>query len=179
MAVELAGAKMIAPFYGNSLYVWASVLATTLGGLAAGYYIGGKLSERPVTRVTLNKIVAASAIIVALMPLIGPIIMEFTLSLSLKPGIIFSSLLLLTPPLICFGMVSPVIINLLSTDNRLAGRASGTIYAISTLGGILFTFLMGFYMIPFLGIRFSLFFTAIALAVFPILFLITVKRNVE
>ena len=46
MAVELAGAKMIAPFYGTSLYVWASVLAVTLGGLTTGYFIGGWATYR-------------------------------------------------------------------------------------------------------------------------------------
>ncbi len=46
MAIELAGAKMIAPFFGTSLYVWASVLAVTLGGLAAGYFAGGWATYR-------------------------------------------------------------------------------------------------------------------------------------
>lgn len=41
MAIELAGAKMIAPFFGTSLYVWASALAVTLGGLTTGYFAGG------------------------------------------------------------------------------------------------------------------------------------------
>ncbi|MBK6986726.1 MAG: hypothetical protein IPH32_19195 [Bacteroidetes bacterium] len=34
MATELLGAKMLAPYFGSSLYVWATVLAITLGGLA-------------------------------------------------------------------------------------------------------------------------------------------------
>ena len=46
MAVELLGAKMMAPFFGSSLYVWASILGVTLGGLAIGYFSGGFLSEK-------------------------------------------------------------------------------------------------------------------------------------
>ena len=46
MAIELAGAKMVAPFYGTSLYVWASVLAVTLGGLTTGYFLGGWTTYR-------------------------------------------------------------------------------------------------------------------------------------
>ena len=38
MATELFGAKMLAPFFGSSLYVWATVLAMTLGGLAAAVH---------------------------------------------------------------------------------------------------------------------------------------------
>ena len=41
MAIELLGAKMLAIYYGNSLYVWTSVLSITLAGLAAGYFAGG------------------------------------------------------------------------------------------------------------------------------------------
>ena len=46
MAAELLGAKMLAPYFGSSLYVWATVLAITLGGLAAGYFMGGILSYK-------------------------------------------------------------------------------------------------------------------------------------
>ena len=49
MAAELLGAKMLAPYFGSSLYVWASVLAITLGGLAVGYYVGGILSYKSKT----------------------------------------------------------------------------------------------------------------------------------
>lgn len=46
MMVELAGAKMLAPWFGTSLYVWSAVLGVTLGGLMLGYYAGGILSRR-------------------------------------------------------------------------------------------------------------------------------------
>ena len=46
MAVELMGAKLVAPFYGGSLYVWTAVLAITLLGLTLGYYIGGQLAKK-------------------------------------------------------------------------------------------------------------------------------------
>ncbi len=43
MAVELVGAKLLAPYFGTSLYVWAAALGTTLGGLTLGYFFGGRL----------------------------------------------------------------------------------------------------------------------------------------
>jgi len=45
MAVELMGAKLVAPFYGNSLYVWTAVLTITVLGLTLGYYTGGRLEQ--------------------------------------------------------------------------------------------------------------------------------------
>ncbi len=46
MITELLGAKIIAPFYGASLYVWSSVLGVTLFSLATGYYLGGIISTK-------------------------------------------------------------------------------------------------------------------------------------
>ena len=46
MAVELMGAKLVAPFYGNSLYVWTAVLTITVLGLTLGYYTGGRPKQR-------------------------------------------------------------------------------------------------------------------------------------
>lgn len=179
MAIELLGAKMIAPYYGNSLYVWTAVLATTLGGLALGYYFGGIMSEKYPTQKALYTVIAISASVVAFLPILGPWIMNATLNLELRLGITISAFFMLTPPLLCFGMVSPMIINLLSTDVELVGKSAGTIYAVSTLGGIIATFLMGFYMIPYVGIRMSTFITASALAIWPVVYMATNKSSAQ
>ena len=172
MAIELIGAKIIAPYYGNSLYVWTAVLATTLGGLATGYFSGGLISGKWNKMKTIYFILFISALIVALIPVSAPTVMEATLGLELKSGITLSCLFILTPPLICFGMVSPVIISYLSTELSLVGRAAGTVYGISTIGGILFTFLMGIYLIPNAGLKISTWLTAIVLGLFPVIYFI-------
>lgn len=172
MAVELISAKMIAPYYGQSLYVWATVIAVTLGGLATGYFWGGNLSEKHPTEKAMFTVYLISAIVTGLMPITGKLIMSATLGLGLKTGIVISCIVFILPPLTCFGMISPMIIRLVSTDVTTVGRSAGTVYSISTLGGIIVTFLMGFYLIPFQGLRFSAYATAIALAIFPIIFFI-------
>ena len=91
MAVELVGGKLIAPYYGNSVYVWAAVLATTLGGLTLGYYAGGRLSLKRPTVNVLMKIVSVSAILVFLMPTVSGAVMSATLIIEdLRTGIILS-----------------------------------------------------------------------------------------
>src|ERR1039458_10759485 len=69
MAAELLGAKMLAPYFGTSLYVWSAVLAVTLGGLAMGYFAGGIFSEKKNTERNLYYILLASAIFLIAMPL--------------------------------------------------------------------------------------------------------------
>lgn len=170
MAVELISAKMIAPYYGQSLYVWATVIAITLGGLTTGYFLGGIISEKSPYPDTMFKVYFLSALLTGSMPILGKIIMTATLGLGLKVGIIISALVFLFPPLACFGMISPMIIRLVSTDIKRVGKSAGTVYAISTLGGIIATFSMGFYLIPFQGLKFSSYATAIALVIFPVIY---------
>lgn len=170
MAVEITGAKIVGPFYGTSLYVWSAVLALTLGGLAAGYFAGGWVSRRFPDRRALFTIMLVSALLVAPMPWIAPWVMEATMGMDLRIGITISALVYLFPPLVCFGMVSPLIIRLVSTHRDLIGRATGTVYAISTLGGILVTFTVVFYAIPEAGMRETLLVTAGCLAFFPLLY---------
>lgn len=156
MATELIGAKLAAPFFGTSLYVWAAIFAITLGGLALGYLLGGRLSARSADVPTLRKVLMAGAILTAIMPFWGRFVMDLLLALPLIPGVVLSCLLFLAPPLACFGMVSPLVIQLLDQSGRDPGRNAGTVYAISTLGGVACTFGFGFYMIPFQGLTVSL-----------------------
>ncbi len=105
MAVELLGAKLVAPFYGNSLYVWTSVLGVTVLALTLGYYLGGILSEKHAKSGMLFSIVAVSAVLVFALPHSSKLFMSFTSGMDLKMGIIVTCILFLLPPLVCFGMV--------------------------------------------------------------------------
>ena len=172
MAVELLGAKLIAPSYGASLYVWATTLAVTMGGLTTGYLLGGVISEKYPHKLILHYIVLASAIFVTIMPFTSSMIMSATLGMNLKVGIVLSSLCFVFPPLVCFGMVSPLIIRLISREVKEVGNSVGTIYSISTLGGIVTTFLFGFVFIPTMGLDFSTYTTAFALYIFPVYYFV-------
>ncbi|NTV23773.1 MAG: fused MFS/spermidine synthase, partial [Nanoarchaeota archaeon] len=46
MAIELLGTRVISPYYGNTMYTWASLISTALAALSLGYYLGGKLADR-------------------------------------------------------------------------------------------------------------------------------------
>ncbi len=170
MGVELIGAKMMAPFYGNTLFVWSAVIGTTLGGLTTGYFIGGYLSHKLPLQPTLHTILLVISVLVASMPIIGDGILSGTLHMGLKVGITLSPLIYLFPPLIGFGMISPIIIRIITSKVELIGRSAGTIYAISTFGGILATFWFGFYGIAYWGLIACSHLIAGVLICFPLLY---------
>ncbi|RYZ47254.1 MAG: hypothetical protein EOP49_21850, partial [Sphingobacteriales bacterium] len=153
MVAELAGGKMLAPFYGTSLYVWASTLAITLGGLTIGYYIGGKFSDKALDKrkQILFGVIAAASALVIVMPAWASFVMTRTMEFSFLTGLVFSQLSFLLLPIMGMGIVSPLIISLIG-ESRNPGSAAGLVYAISTLGGILTTLVTGFWLVPLLGI---------------------------
>jgi hypothetical protein len=169
MSAEILSAKIMGPYYGSSLIVWTSVFICTLSGLALGYYFGGKLSNTKNLNDILLKIVLFSTLMFFLMSPLSTFMMEITLSFPIEIGSLLSVLIFLFPLLISFGMVSPIIIQLLTKNIQDSGKNSGNVYTISTVGGILTTLFIGFHAIPNFGIKLSILFTAFALLIASLL----------
>ncbi|MFH1319261.1 MAG: fused MFS/spermidine synthase [Bacteroidota bacterium] len=174
MAVELIGAQLTAPYYGASLYVWSAILAITLTGLTTGYYVGGLISEK-LKKPVLYYILLFASVFILFIPITGKFIIENTLNFDFRAGVIISLLFFVFPPSVLLGMVSPIIIRKLSTKLDSAGQKAGTVYAISTIGGIMATFIFGFYIIPKIGLRLSSFIIASIVFIFPVIYFIRRK----
>lgn len=153
MAAELCGAKLLAPVFGSSLYVWASVMGITLMALAAGYFVGGSFSIKPKPDKLLYSILNFAALFVLLMPLISNSIVPALSYISFLPAVVLSTVVLLFPPVFFLGASSPFFILIQTNKSEEAGKVSGTVYAVSTAGGILATFLCGFFLIPEIGLK--------------------------
>ena len=154
MAAELCGAKLLAPVFGSSLFVWASVMGITLTALASGYFFGGWISEKSKAHsLNLFRILSAAALFVLLMPVLSYYAVPRLSYLPFLPGVVSSTLLLLFLPVFFLGATSPLFILLQTQQSEMAGKVSGTVYAVSTAGGIFSTFLCGFYFIPEIGLN--------------------------
>lgn len=157
MAAELCGARLLAPVFGSSLYVWASVMGITLLALASGYFAGGYLSvnaQKQSRRLFL--VLNLAALFVLAMPIIAYYIVPRISYLSFLAGVVFSTMSLMFVPVFLLGATSPLFIALQNQSNGNAGKVSGLVYAISTAGGILSTFLCGFWLIPQLGLYYCI-----------------------
>jgi spermidine synthase len=172
MAVELMGAKLVAPFYGGSLYVWTAVLTITVLGLTLGYYTGGRLSKKRPSETALFTILGISALLVLALPLTASISMALTSGMGLITGICVTCALLLLPPMLCFGIVGPMVVSLMSSQLESVGKTAGTVYFTSTLGGIAATFFLGLYFIPVAGLRLCSIITGLALAALPAVYIL-------
>ncbi|MFO7698764.1 MAG: fused MFS/spermidine synthase, partial [Anaerolineae bacterium] len=155
MVIELVASRFIAPRVGVSLYTWTSVIGVILAGISLGNYLGGRLADRYGSP-TLLGLVYALAALATLTPLwLGTDLHAFRLPFEtplLLWIVIYIALLFLLPSVI-LGCVSPIVVKLSLTDLTRAGTTVGKIYAWSTAGSIIGTFLTGFYLMSRFGTK--------------------------
>ncbi len=152
MVIELLGTRLIAPFYGASLYVWASLISVTMIALAIGYFAGGHWADRS-RYASLWLIIAVAGILTFTIPwMAGPVLLA-TDPLGLRLGTFTSTLILFTPSLVMLGMVGPFAVKQATADLNKVGANTGSIYAVSTVGSVAGTLLLGFYLFPRIGTR--------------------------
>ncbi|HSO93288.1 MAG TPA: fused MFS/spermidine synthase [Candidatus Dormibacteraeota bacterium] len=159
LGIEFAAARLLAPFFGQSLFIWGILIGLILIYLTIGYYVGGRLADRRPAARLLYKLTAAAALTTAVIPVISRPILSVAqtgfaqLSVGLVLGSLASVIVLFALPVILLGMVSPFVIRLRIQQLATAGNAAGAVYALSTLGSILGTFLPVFWLIPSFGTR--------------------------
>ncbi|MEI7994837.1 MAG: fused MFS/spermidine synthase [Methylococcaceae bacterium] len=152
MVIELLGTRMIAPFYGASLYVWSSLISVTMIALALGYFVGGLWSDRA-KRTGLSLIIALAALFTLIIPWLTRYVLLATDPLGLRAGAFVSALVLFSPSLTMLGMVGPFAIKLSTSRLDGVGSSAGSIYAVSTVGSVVGTLVLGFFLFPLIGSR--------------------------
>jgi spermidine synthase len=157
LGTEIAAARLLAPFFGSSTIVWANTIGVVLVALSAGYWWGGKLADKGPRYERLSRLILAGGAALAVVPLVGHPFLTLTIGPleSLSVGAFFGSLLgvlvLVAGPVLLLGAVAPFAIRLSVARVEEAGQTSGRLYAISTAGSLLGTFLAALLLIPFVG----------------------------
>src|SRR5579859_6954535 len=159
LGVEFGAARLLAPYFGTSLYVWGVLIGLVLIYLSAGYVIGGRLADRHPDDALLYQLTAWAGLWIGVIPLVSyPILLASQqgfkdLSVGLVAGTLLAVVLMFAVPVVLLGCVSPFAIRLLLKDVETGGNTAGRVYALSTVGSILGTFLPVFWFIPTYGTR--------------------------
>lgn len=146
MGVELLGGRLLAPYFGGSIFVWGALITVFMACLAVGYLLGGQLSLRAPSLPRLGFLLAAAALL-AIPIVVGEGVLDW-LSWKiddLRYGALLGSLLLFGAPSVFSGMVSPYAVRLLVNDLSASGRSAGRLYFASTLGSAAGTLATSFY----------------------------------
>src|ERR1700730_13283447 len=118
LGTEIGAARLLAPFFGASTFVWANTIATVLVALAIGYWLGGKLADRRPTLGTLCGLIMGAGALLAVVPLVaGPFLGAAARALdSVSAGAFVGSLVgvlcLVSVPVALLGAVAPFAVRL-------------------------------------------------------------------
>jgi MFS family permease len=158
LGIELAAERLLAPAFGTTLDLWSIIIGLTFTFLSAGYALGGRMIDRNPTHRVISLCLLAAGVWGLLIALLGRSIVsqiqQWTFDFGgLRAGIFFSTLVLITVPPFVLGIVTPSAIRLTVPRVGAAGSSAGTIYALSTIGSLIGTFVPVLVLIPRIGVR--------------------------
>ena len=123
LGAEIAAARLIAPAFGASTVVWANTIAIVLVALAGGYWLGGRLADRHPHTAAMARAALLGAGMIALIPLLAiPLLGVTEDTLGEFPGSLLVQLVLVAPPVLVLGALSPWAIRLRVRDRGRRGR---------------------------------------------------------
>ncbi len=153
MILELIASRVISPYFGNSNIVWTSVIGIILLSSSVGNYLGGKIADKEGVKDNLKAILVAVSISIFIIPILQNNILDIIkdVTSNIKIGAIMATVLLFFLPSLLMGLLTPIIVKLKLQSLNTAGEVAGKINAVATIGGIVGTFLGGFFLIPNFG----------------------------
>jgi predicted membrane-bound spermidine synthase len=157
LALEISASRLLGNVFGTSNLVWANIIGLMLLYLTIGYFVGGRWADRSPYGSTFFLILLWGAFLSGVIPLVARPVLSAAvgaverLDAGIMAGSFLAVLVLFSAPVILLGTVGPFAIRLSMQDPSQAGRVSGRVYAVSTLGSILGTFLPVLWLIPAVG----------------------------
>ncbi len=165
LVLELAGARLISPFYGSSIYTWSAMITVTMVALAIGYAWGGRQADNHPHQILFARLLTSAGLTVAAVPWLRVPILKASLPLGVALGAFASAAALLGPGLLLLGALGPLAVRLTATGAADSGRKSGNAWAVSTAGSVLGAVLTGFVLIPFVAVSKIILGTALLLLI--------------
>jgi spermidine synthase len=168
--VEIAAARLLAPYFGASTIVWANTIGVVLVALSIGYWLGGRYADRHPHLRGLCLLVLVASLLIAVVPFAARPFLGFsvdafeTVSVGGFAGSLFGVLVLVAVPVTLLGAAAPWAVRLAVGDVDRSGEVVGRLYAISTAGSLVGTMLSALLLIPLLGTQRTFFVFALALA---------------
>ncbi len=153
MALEILGSRLLAPVFGNSLFVWGALIGVILAAMSSGYAAGGWLADRYPGGLVLAALLVFSGAWTLLLAWAGQPVMFRVSSWIEDPrwGPCLAATFLLAPPAFGLSGVLPALLRLSIGDMGHLGRHTGAMIAVSTVGSLIGTWGTAFYLLTWLG----------------------------
>ena len=138
MALEILGSRLLAPVFGNSLFVWGALIGVILAAMSSGYAFGGWISDRRPGGQVLAGLLLVSGGWTFLIAWIGQAVLFKVAGAVDDPrwGPCLAATVLLGPPAFGLSGVLPAMLRLAVSDLEYLGRHTGRMIALSTVGSL-------------------------------------------
>ena len=150
MSLELAAFRLYAPYFGYSIFVWGSMIATIMAALGVGYALGGALADRARSDAPLYTSILLGATWQAGMLFCLPTLLPWAAGRGEIAGSAIATLLVFTAPFATLAAAMPQLVRLCSAALPV-GSAAGRVGALSSVGSIAGTLLTSFVLVPQIG----------------------------
>lgn len=154
LVIEIVGTRILAPFYGSTIFVWSSLITVTLAFLALGYWLGGSLADKKPKMSLLYWIIFIAGIAILLIPKYDRWVLIQTDKFGLQYGPLLGAFIIFAPSIFLLGMISPFAVKIHTKSLDHLGTTAGNLYAISTSGSLVGGLLAGFYFVPNFSVSF-------------------------
>lgn len=154
MGLELIAARVLSPYVGSSNVVWTSIIGIILVSMSLGYWLGGKNADKGANLNQLSNILLYAALATSAIPLLETCVVKILAGIipNLIVSAILCAIIVFSIPSFILAMISPYAVKIKSKEETEIGSLSGKISSLSTIGSIVGTFLMGFVLIPNIGV---------------------------
>ena len=156
MGFQLLASRLLNPFFGSSLIVWAWLISTFLAAFSVGSILGGWISNAPTSQRIRAQWIAGAVAVGSLAftaffgrAVLGQIEIAFT---EITTGLLVACLGLFFLPVTTLSSFGPQCVQFLAGRGTPPGKASGLVYGVSTLGNIAGVMLTAFVLIPHLPV---------------------------
>lgn len=155
LSLEIIASRVLAPYFGNSIYVWGSLIGVFLAALSIGYAVGGRLADRFPTPAAFAGIVFLAGVLTVPIPVAAEPVLDAIARADYGPQLnpLVGAIALFVVPSVVMGMVSPYAVRLRARAVTTMGATAGSLYAISTVGSIVGTLATSFVLINYMGVR--------------------------
>ena len=155
MGFEMLGSRFLYPYFGGGINTWASLIATVLVALMAGYLLGGALVDRTLSPRLCGLLLVAAGVYLLTIPLwVDPLFGWMLTSVGDgMAGIVLAATALLLLPLTLMSTFTPFAVRLLLVSITFGGRIVSYVYGVSTIGNVLGTLVTTFVLVPSFGSR--------------------------
>ncbi|MEQ1793009.1 MAG: fused MFS/spermidine synthase [Nitrospira sp.] len=153
MALEILGSRLLAPVFGNSLFVWGALIGVILAAMSSGYAFGGWASDRYAGGTVLAGLLLFSGAWTFLVAWASqPVLFQVdTWIQDPRWGPCLAATILLAPPAFGLSGVLPAMLRLAVSDMGHLGRHTGRMIALSTVGSLIGTWGTAFFLLSWIG----------------------------